>query len=420
MIVGKVMSTRRYTPVEDKPRVIFHNGAVYPIAVDWRDAATESEARAVAKAARSLYAFHAKGKQVALLTSPDHLAGKVLFATGLSLLHMRADQNWVGFYQINSTPAFPQGYYWLIVVRDRRVVRDEVLSQEDAIEAAAALRADGLEYSQFIAPPQIDDGHEERLANLLDPLTDTRFRASGFTVDFSRIGEAMPPISGVWALTAIVVAIGLTWSVTRWLQPVQIRVERPAPVTVEVPVLVTAPVKAVPDPGAFLASCTEATGSLLALGNPVGANLACFAPTGQQPTWTASAAFAPGWPMPSVSAQLTLPPYQLISSAESGIPHDQTLAALTKAIPAALVKIDAKVSQVPLAAPNAAPPSPLTTLQGTAAKTGEAASRAVTDITLTSKVAPAAWSAALARTPVAIERVTRDPTGLWTVYAKVL
>ena len=434
-VVSFISTPKRYEPTEARPRVLFIDGHPYPVGLEWRDAATDDMARSIAKAEKRLYVYHSKGKQVALLSSPDHHAGKQLYATALALLLVRPDLNWVGFYQITGTPHFPQGFYWLIVVKGRRVVRDEVLALEDAISEAEALRRDGTDYSQFIAPAAVADGHEEKLHNLLDPQNDPKFKRSGVSFDVSGLSEALPPISGTWAAVAVVVSIGVTWSLTQWLHRPVVQIIKGDPIVTEKLVLVTNPVRAVPDPAFFLDACERTTGMMLALGHSVGANLACFAPRDRQPVWTASVTFPAPWPIPSASSQVTLPPYRLISSADSGIPPEQTVAALTKMLPAALVTVSAKATATPLTSPNADRASPTAALQGVVApgpvsgaaskpataSQGEAsASRTITDLILTSKVSPSAWSAALARTPLAVERVTRDATGVWTIHAKVL
>jgi hypothetical protein len=448
-----ISRSRPYEPEADVPLTVLMpkpTPRAYALGLKWFPVKTSDDARALAKAEKAAaYCFVPKSRQVGLVHHPDQLRGKKTYCAGATFLQARKDDRpYAAFYPLAGTAFHEAGYFWVIVVKDRKIQRDEVMYRDAAIDLAETLAGSG-EFPQITAPAEIyPKGNAEALHLVLAQERDPLVISTQRTLSVPAL-NALPTVPG-WLVGALLLATaGVTWTATDLLQVPEIR-EIAGPVrTVKEIIPITASVRAIPDPAYFLVACDEAMARLTSLGQPVGTIVTCTAPTGTAATWTVTAHF-PNWPIQSLTGTLTIPPHELISSADSGFVAANVLAAISAKLPASIVTLQSKANsvQVPVPGGSRQTPSPTSGLGATpspsagggvvgpGAAAGRTSSsplqaltgptetpmitRTTTEITLGSKLSPAAWAHALARAPIAIETITRSAAGQWTVAGKVL
>lgn len=445
MIISRLTRSSTSAPQSPVPLVYDAKDQVkrsYGLGLTWATARDEEDARAQAKAQKaSVYYFVPSARQVAYTTHPDHAAYRRLHCAAATVLQKRSREDLAAFYQLPPTIGYESGFIWLVAVRSGQIVFDEVLHREDAITRAAEF-VDTQAFDKLFAPESVlKDSTRERLTSVLQSGNDPMMRPTGRAVGLS-FGERFPPIpaeaAGLLALIAGFAGAGIVY----YGQSPEIRVV-PGPERVtEKLITLQNPVKAVPDPAAFLTACVQAAGGMISRGNPVKALATCSAPTGSVPTWSVSVSF-PESSMQALSATLTLPPHVLIGSAETGLPPDQVVAALKAALSTANVQVTTDATRAPTAATPTATPSqsrqtgfgatpptagatppgstasPRTQLQPTPTE-ATAPVRTLTTVTLKSALSPDYWAYRLKGLPLSITTVSRAPSGDWTIAAQVL
>lgn len=429
----------RREPTGDWPHVhTDKKGRPYALGLTWVDADTPEAARKRAREGEhAAFCFIPRARQVGLTTHGDHFPRKQTFAAAAAAVQLHKSRRWAAIYKIPETAAF-DAHYWQIIVNDGKIIRDEVLAYDDAVLAAQALTApsDQPAYQPLLIDGDLasNTGHES-IGQVLGRDRDPLLIQTRRTYSLPALDQ-LPAVPAWVAGLVLVASIGATWALTSYFMPTRIETRPGETKVVEKLVPLLTPVRTIADPAYLLVACERALGALIAQGSPADANATCFAPTGTATSWTAQITYAARSPFLAVSATVHLPPDQTISSAESGFTGEVVIDALTKLLPAALVKLEVKTEKRTerLAAQKPATPAnpgvslgmlntaSLNAAAGAAGAAAEAATveRTTTHLTLSSRIAPSQWAERLGRTPLALEQITRTSTGDWIVKGRVL
>ena len=449
MIFAFIDSKRRFQPTADRPLTFTIKGRHHALALEWDAFPTEAEARAHAKKAKKPSFFFIKdARQAGFTTHADHRRGQeVQAAAAMIARKIGRTPKAAGIYALEGNAHYPDPdtWFWIVEIEDGKVTRDEVVEKPEAVLAAADYLARPIAFD-LIIPEEFQSGEPsaariaaERLGVALDP----KFACPLIVVsrDFSALRRLrLGQVSAWWVIAAIALTAGTIFSFGWFKRSVEIRT-----VTKEVVVqqerLYVPPTRAIPDPAAFLVACDQAYAAAApSLPAPTMATVTCTAPSGTSAGWTLSLVQM-GASSQTHTVTLTLAPHQLIPSGPSGIPSEQVFEAIKRALPPTLVTVTSKavtqtLSSATAAKPAAAantgtgpasviPPGGLTTGTGSptpaaAPKADSTTTRTLVQVTLTSPHNPRSWAASLARTPFAVESVTRDPKGVWSVTGRIL
>lgn len=449
MILGFIDSKRRFQPTADRPLTFAVKGRQHALNLDWASFKTEAEAKAHAKKAKKpSFIFNKDTQQAGFTNHPDHRRGREVNAAAAMIARkIGRTPHAAGIYPLEGMADFPDRdtWFWIVEIRQGQIVRDEVVEKPEAVIAADEYLARNTPIELILpepflpATPTTAKVASERLSVALDPKYASLL--TSVTRDYSvlrrmRLGQ----VSAWWVVAGVVLSFGSALSFGLLNRRVEVRT-----VTKETTVyqdrLYVQPTRAVADPAAFLIACDQAySAAAKAMPLPTALTVTCSAPNGSSAGWTLSLVQLGATPQ-THTVSLAMAPHQLIPSGDSGIPADQVYEAIKRALPPGLVTVTSKSLTQTLAAPVAPKPSTAPTVGGSsgvippsrtaptgtptpasnptgAAETGTI--RSITQAVLTSTHNPRSWASVLARTPFAIETVTRDVKGTWVVTGRIL
>lgn len=437
-----LFTAKSYQPAAEYPLVATdRKRRPFALGLTWVDAQSEKDARRIARDAKAMaYCFLPKLRQVGLTSHRDQYPRRPTYTAAGAAAGRDRHRRWAGLYLVPPSAHF-DGHYWCIEINDGKIVKDAVLSYDDALSECNRLlkEHDRLLYASLLIDDTLHNepgsvGHEQ-LSQIIgaDPaplLTLSRSRLPAAPQTLSR--QSLP----LWSLGAVAIAAaGATWGLTQFVFPaVPKKVVEFKERRIEIPVPVVVAPRTVIDPAAFLIACQAALARLSTLGDPLAMTGSCKRPTGQAMTWTAQALF-PAASLSSVTAIIAVAPEKTVSGNASGIVPDAVVSALKNRL-ASIVKIDTQQDKPAASAPAGAPKPPaagpgvsLTTLtDGSLGSVNQALQtvrspveeRSVTHVTLETDNAPSAWADRVRETPLDLEEIIRLPSGLWRIKGQLL
>lgn len=400
------------------PTTVTVRDRVFALGLAWSDADSLAAAAELARAERAAFIYNAPSKRVGLSPASTHDPG-IISAAAAALSNVPA-ATWLSFQPLPSSGG-GTSWYWLLVVRHGRVERDEVMSAVDALAVAARLEtADEWEVVYADAYLHLAHAQQQRLDILLRAGTKSAQlrRAGRFTA--SGLSQMSPAQLGKAGLAIGLFAVGVYvyfWnhaSPPPLVRPDLIKTAaeeaqaRRAKAAAEQPVHPIVQLRALPtvrpDPKWFAETCEAELGILVSAlaGAPLG-SATCMPPTASSKNvWSATVTSAGGGVL-SATASLIVDPAAVIPDAPSGLRPSSVVAYLREALKPANISV----------APAKAAASPLVPSANAAEQPTDPAD-APGDVELKTSLAPATWSAPLARLPVNIRSLSFSPSGGWT------